>query len=518
MPSGARGTIPTGRLEGRIDCGAPRLGTEPLTREPLLYNAGAGLGVVRRATPGLIGTVDVPHSTGMATPLISKYNVPGPRYTSYPTVPYWDATTFSASAWIASVRRAFSESNRSDGIALYVHLPFCEKLCTFCGCTKRVTRNHAVESPYVETVLSEWSQYLALFGDEPRLRELHYGGGTPTFFSPENLQRLTEGILSEARLCPDFEFGFEANPMYTRRDHLDVLYALGARRLSLGVQDFDPRVQDIINRVQPYESVAAITRAAREVGYQSIGFDLVYGLPLQELASVTDTVEKVVTLRPDRIAYYSYAHVPWIKGVGQRKFSERDLPRDELKRLLYETGRDLLEAAGYREIGMDHFALESDALYRSARERRLHRNFMGYTPVHTQLSIGLGMSSIGDTWYAFAQNEKTVDRYRERVAAAELPVFRGHVLGVEDLILRRHILNVMCRLETSWRDPAQWHPVLDDVLPRLVGMADDGLLRVHDDGLTVTPAGRPFIRNICMAFDARLWRRAPDTQLFSQTI
>jgi oxygen-independent coproporphyrinogen-3 oxidase len=448
--------------------------------------------------------------------LIAKYNVPGPRYTSYPTVPFWNDETYSAAQWRAMVCRSFAETNASDGISLYVHLPYCETPCTFCGCIKKFTRDHGLEEPYVDAVLAEWRLYLELFGERPRIKEIHLGGGTPTFFSPRNLERLVCGLTDASVVTPDHEFGFEANPGSTTSEHLRVLYERGFRRISLGVQDFDPLVQETINRVQPFESVADVVSEARRLGYESVNFDLIYGLPRQRLASIVDTMQRVTHLMPDRIAFYGYAHVPWIKGIAQRRFSEADIPRNEEKRALYEIGRELLLEAGYHEIGMDHFALERDPLYRSARERTVHRNFMGYTPVHTQLCVGLGMSAISDAWYAFSQNEKDVRRYTERVAAGELPLLRGHVLDERDLSLRRHILDIMCRFET--RFAGRQDPLVAAGLERLGEMAQDGLVDLAPDAIRVTDAGRPFVRNVCMAFDAHLWSSEPATRLFSDTI
>jgi oxygen-independent coproporphyrinogen-3 oxidase len=456
--------------------------------------------------------------SAMNRSLITKYNIPGPRYTSYPTVPYWDETAFAVEKWNRTVRRAFSESNSKEGISLYIHLPYCESLCTFCGCNKRVTKNHAVEQPYIDAVLKEWSTHLKSLPDTTRIREIHLGGGTPTFFSPRNLEQLIRSLLETVALTSPTEFGFEANPNYTTTEHLETLYQLGFRRLSLGVQDFDPVVQEIINRRQPFDTVASITETARTIGYQSINYDLVYGLPLQKRSSVMDTVRKVSLLRPERIAFYSYAHVPWIKGLGQRRFSEQDLPRDGEKRILYETGRDLLEQAGYQEIGMDHFALPEDSLYRAAQHGTLHRNFMGYTPVHTKLSIGLGVSSISDSWYAFAQNEKAVEAYVRQATKGVVPIFRGHLLTDEDLVLRQHILNLMCRFETTWIHQHEQHPALEAGLHRLKELEADNLVTIANERLIVTERGRPFLRNICMALDARLMRSQPRTQLFSQII
>nr|VFJ74680.1 MAG: oxygen-independent coproporphyrinogen-3 oxidase [Candidatus Kentron sp. FW] len=450
--------------------------------------------------------------------LLNKYNVPGPRYTSYPTVPYWEDGTFTMARWRQTLQHTFAHSNKNEGLGLYVHMPYCESLCTYCGCNKRITKNHGVETPYIDALLKEWALYRDFLGEVPRVRELHLGGGTPTFFSPENLAGLVESMLLGVDITEPHEFAFEANPNFTTKDHLDAMFELGFRRLSLGVEDFDPKVQDVINRIQPFEQVALITNYARDIGYSSLNFDLVYGLPLQTEKSIIGTIDDVNKLRPDRIAFYSYAHVPWIKGVGQRKFSEKDLPSGPQKRALYELGREMLERAGYRDIGMDHFALLSDDLYRATIEHRLHRNFMGYTPVHTILSLGLGVSSISDSWYGFAQNDKIIEDYIDHVTNGILPVLRGHILDHEDLVLRRHILNIMCRFETSWKQEEERHTSLYDGLARMKEVEADGLVVIENERLRVTEEGRPFLRNICMALDARLWRNEPSTQIFSQAI
>ena len=450
--------------------------------------------------------------------LIKKYDVPGPRYTSYQTVPYWNTDDFSVARWEETVERVFRECNDSDGISVYIHLPFCESLCTFCGCTKRITRNHDVESPYIDNLLAEWSARLADFPGRPRVSEIHLGGGTPTFFAPDNLKRLIEGLLAETDKAEPTEFGFEAHPNSTTEAHLRTLRELGFSRLSLGVQEFNPQVQSMINRIQPYERVREVTLAARDLGYASVNFDLVYGLPAQTPACVEDTISKVETLMPDRIAFYSYAHVPWIRGIGQRKFSESDLPRGAEKRRLYEMGRERLEHAGYREVGMDHFALEHDSLYGAMLNGRLHRNFMGYTNATSRLMVGLGMSSISDSWYGFAQNEKKVEDYSAAISEGRTPVFRGHILDDEDLLLRRHILNLMCRFETTWGEEDLAVPAFSEGLSRLDEMAADGLVEFESNALRILPAGRAFIRNVCMVLDARLWRHQPDSRIFSQVI
>lgn len=451
----------------------------------------------------------------MSSELIRKYNIPGPRYTSYPTVPYWEEAGFSAKAWKDSLLKRFGENRE---ISLYLHLPFCESLCTFCGCNKRITKQHSVETPYIESLIKEWELYLAELPHKPVIKEVHLGGGTPTFFSPQNLELLLKTIFKKAELAKEVEFSFEGHPNNTTKEHLTKLAELGFRRVSYGVQDYNMKVQIAIHRIQPFDNVKKATEQARESGYNSVGHDIIFGLPFQTEEHIIETIEKTKLLMPDRIAFYSYAHVPWIKGNGQRGFNEDDLPDAETKRKMYETGKKMLEEAGYVEIGMDHFALKTDSLYRAVEEKNLHRNFMGYTTSNTGLMIGLGVSAISDSWYGFAQNEKTVEAYQERVGQGEIPVFRGHILTEQDLLIRKHILNLMCRLETSWKDPRNYFEELPEVLVKLREMEADGLLNFRPDGLRIPESGRPFVRNICMAFDLRMQARQPETQLFSMTV
>ena len=467
--------------------------------------------------------------------LIDKYNIPGPRYTSYPTVPYWENENFTSEKWQNTVIRAFNESNAEEGISIYIHLPFCENLCTFCACHKRITKQHSVETPYLESVLKEWNLYLDLFSQsaisnqqsaeqkaecgkqKAKLKELHLGGGTPTFFSPENLKILLEGIFSTVEIAENPEFSFEGHPNNTTKEHLLTLYDLGFRRCSFGVQDYDLKVQKAINRIQPFENVKNVTEWAREIGYRSVSHDLVFGLPHQSWEAMELTIRKTLELKPDRLAFYSYAHVPWIKGVGQRGFDENDLPSGEEKRKLYENGKKLLQDLGYIEVGMDHFSLESDDLYQSLIQKKLHRNFMGYTSSNTQLMVGLGMSAISDSWYGFAQNEKTVEDYQKRVEEGKIPVFRGHILNDEDLIIRRHILNLMCQLETTFTDKNTFAE-LPEALEKLKEMQEDGLVELGDNFVKITEKGRVFTRNVAMAFDLRMMRKMPETRLFSMTV
>ncbi|NHM07528.1 oxygen-independent coproporphyrinogen III oxidase [Flavobacterium sp. CYK-4] len=447
--------------------------------------------------------------------LIPKYNVAGPRYTSYPTVPYWN-DVFDYDTWEQTFRVSYQQ-HKNDGLSIYIHLPFCESMCTFCGCHKRITKNHEVEHPYVQSLLKEWSLYCKIFDEKPLVRELHLGGGTPTFFSAKNLEDLINGIFATARKAADCEMSFEGHPNNTTRQHLETLYTLGFRRVSFGVQDYSEKVQRAIHRIQPYQNVAKVTMLAREIGYTSISHDIIFGLPYQGVDNIVDTIEKTKTLAPDRIAFYSYAHVPWIKGNGQRGFRDEDIPNGEEKRVLYEIGKKLLQIYGYKEIGMDHFALPSDSLYKAWDNGRLHRNFMGYTTSNTKMLVGLGASAIGDSWYGFAQNSKNIEDYQQLLEWNQLPLFKGHILNQEDLILRQHIQNLMCRFETSWSGELYFHDI-HSVIASLHEMQHDGLLVIDKNHLKVTPAGKAFVRNICMAFDLRMKRDAPETQLFSMTV
>ncbi|MBO3098801.1 oxygen-independent coproporphyrinogen III oxidase [Gelidibacter pelagius] len=454
----------------------------------------------------------------MKRSLIDKYNVAGPRYTSYPTVPYWIDDTFSMKAWKDSLLMAFDESNEEEGLSLYIHLPFCESLCTFCGCHKRITKQHSVEIPYINALVKEWDLYCDLLPSKPIIKEMHFGGGTPTFFSPTHLSLLINCILRRATLAEDYEFSFEGHPNNTTEEHLQTFYDLGFRRVSFGVQDYNETVQKAIHRIQPFENVKRVTEQAKAIGYTSVGHDLIFGLPFQTKEHVKESIAKTKLLKPDRIAFYSYAHVPWIKGNGQRGFDESNLPSGEAKRKQYELGKTLLFEAGYHEIGMDHFALESDSLYQSMITNQLHRNFMGYTASKTKAMIGLGVSAISDSWYGFAQNVKNIEDYYHLVDEGIIPVVKGHILNSEDLIIRKHILNLMCHFQTSWTSKNLYFEELPETLEYLKEMEQDGLLVRSEGQLTITEEGKPFVRNVCMAFDLHLKRKKPETQLFSMTV
>ena len=447
--------------------------------------------------------------------LVRKYNQPVPRYTSYPTVPVW-TEGLDLDLWQENFKMKFGEENHVNGISLYIHLPFCESLCTYCGCNKKITTNHKVEDEYLLVIEKEWNLYRKLMKQTPVIRELHLGGGTPTFFSPRNLMRLLQLILKGSIIHPKHEFSIEGHPNNTTEEHLKMLYNMGFRRISYGVQDNDPEVQRVINRIQPFENVAKATETARRIGFTSVNFDLIYGLPLQTVASIERTIEQVVTLKPDRIAFYSYPHVPWT-SKAQRLFDESHLPPPEEKILLYLKGKELLMQNGYVDIGMDHFSLTTDDLYKSWVGGKLHRNFMGYTTQSTNFLLGLGVSSISDTGNAFAQNEKTLHDYYARINAGKLAIRKGYFLSSEDQAFRKYILDISCKGKTHFS--REHLPLLEQyTFPRLEDFERDGLVDWDYSGLKLTDQGHYFIRNICSAFDLFLQRSTPGKQVFSKAI
>ena len=448
---------------------------------------------------------------------MNKYNVAGPRYTSHPTVPYWDESTFSVDGYLRILKTTF-ESSKSEGVSLYIHLPFCKSLCTFCACHKHITKRHQVEEDYIDAVLKEWTLYVDFLEDKPHIKEIHLGGGTPTFFSSENLSKLFDGIFKISVITANHELSFEAHPNHTSKEQLQALFDLGFRRLSFGIQDYGEKVQKAINRIQSFEQVKTVTEWSREIGYTSVSHDLIFGLPFQTLENIKDNITKTADLLPDRISLYSYAHVPWVKGVAQRGFDEKDLPKPKQKREMYEAAKSAFSDLGYDEIGMDHFALKTDSLYKSAKSKSLHRNFMGYTTNKTPLMIGLGMSSISDSWGGFSQNIKTVKSYQECVQTGQFPLFRGHILSKEDKVIRKHILNLMCHFETSWQSETLRFEGLEVTLERLQEMEKDELIQINDSSLIVLENGIPFVRNVCMAFDQHLMKNQPTKSVFSMTI
>lgn len=447
---------------------------------------------------------------------IEKYDVPAPRYTSYPTIPYWDSTGVTTEKWIEEVRRAYADPKARW--SLYLHLPFCESLCTFCGCNTSITKNHNREDPYIAALHREWQMYLDAIPAirDRQLEEIHLGGGTPTFFSPDNLRKILAPILETMKGKGSIEASIEVDPRRTSVEHLTALREIGFTRVSMGVQDFDPEVQRLVNRIQPVEITEKLTKEARRLGYHSVNFDLIYGLPKQSLETMKGTMRETLRLRPDRIALYSYAHVPWIKPV-QRLFTEADLPQGADKRALYEFAREALMKEGYREIGMDHFALESDPLYQAAQSGRLHRNFMGYTARRTEILLGLGVSSISETPSCFHQNEKALPAYQQMMESGKLTTHRGHLLTSEDRSDREQILELMTKLEVELRSDQ-----IEEAKEFLQEMVQDGLVRIENDGgstrLVIPEEGKAFLRNACLFFDRRLRAKTPQTRIFSKSI
>ncbi|WP_297337184.1 oxygen-independent coproporphyrinogen III oxidase [Algoriphagus sp.] len=450
----------------------------------------------------------------LPAPLIQKYNTPTPRYTSYPTVPLWE-NNLNAANWEELVKKSFQLYGKSEGITLYLHLPFCESLCTYCGCNKRITKNHQVESPYLKAVLSEWEKYLALFGEKPKLAGIHLGGGTPTFFSPESLHHLLSAILKNVEILEHKEFSFEGHPNNTTLEHLSVLGKLGFDRVSYGIQDFDPRVQKAIHRLQPVEKVEEATRNARTTGYTSVNFDLIYGLPHQSLQTLEATFEQVAKLAPDRIAFYSYAHVP--SAFPAQRSYESFLPSEQQKRALYEFGKEKLIQMGYAEIGMDHFAQPDDPLCLAKAKGTLHRNFMGYTTSPSTLLIGLGASSISDIHLAYAQNEKSISSYENNLSEGHWPLQKGHRLSEEDLKIKALILELICTGKAYIPEE-----ILDQLpqenLEKLQEMQFEGLLEFTGKSIRVSEMGMALIRTICMQFDLKLIQKSSKQLSFSKAI
>lgn len=445
--------------------------------------------------------------------LLRKYDVPVPRYTSYPTVPYWSDSP-TGEDWIRSLTTALG--NKDSSWSLYLHIPFCETLCTFCGCNTVITRGHDREKPYVETLLREFATYCKVLPGlaQKPLRQLHLGGGTPTFLSPRHLELLLSEIFKNVVIDKDeFEASVEVDPRRTTAEQLEVLRKLGFTRVSMGVQDFDPEVQRLVNRVQPYEQTRDLTVAARKIGYQSVNYDLIYGLPKQNIESFERSIERTVELKPDRIALYSFALVPWIKPQ-QRLFKDSDLPQGQEKLALFEVAYERLKEAGYIEIGMDHFALPTDSLSKARASKSLHRNFMGYTENRTDVLLGLGVSSISETPDCFHQNEKVLPLYEKKVQADQIPTLRGHRLTAEDRAQREQILKFMCQGELKLRDQAQ----IEDVKSFLKDMLDDKLVELDGDLLKITDLGRPFLRNACVVLDQRLRQQKPETRIFSKAL
>ncbi len=449
-----------------------------------------------------------------ATPnLFAKYDIPVPRYTSYPTVPYWQDNPTSEQ-WLASLRRCLSDEQTAATWSAYLHIPFCETLCTFCGCNTVITKNHKLEVPYINSVLREQEMYFAQVPElsKKSLSHLHLGGGTPTFLTAENLRQLLEPLLKRVKLADNFEASIEVDPRRTHKDQLVALKELGFQRLSLGVQDFNVEVQRLINRHQSWEQTKLILDLGRQLNYSSINFDLIYGLPGQSPESLLHTMQQTVELQPDRIALYSFAMVPWIKPQ-QRLFKDSDIPQGKAKRDLYEVARGVLLNNGYVEIGMDHFALKAEALSTASTRGELHRNFMGYTDKRTDALVGWGVSSISETPDCYHQNEKVLAIYESRLSKGELPTHRGHLLNDEDQLQKKRILELMTKGRLTVGESE-----LPDLKLQLSEFENDRIINWNLNELSITELGKPFLRNVCANFDLRLQRKKKDSPTFSQSL
>ena len=444
--------------------------------------------------------------------LIAKYDVPVPRYTSYPTVPYWENNMDTAS-WLTSVNNTLAIADAAW--AMYIHIPYCETLCTFCGCNTVITKDHKKEHAYVAAIHREWELYKKAAPTllERPLKHLHLGGGTPTFLSAENLKLLLAPLLQDFKITNgEFEASIEVDPRRTNSEQLQTLFELGFRRVSMGVQDFNPEVQRLVNRIQPFEITKELVNASRAIGYTSVNFDLIYGLAGQTPTSFETTIDLTISLAPDRIALYSFALVPWIKPQ-HRLFKDEDLPVGAEKRALYEMARKKLLDFGYIEIGMDHFALKDDGLSRALKNQKLHRNFMGYTDSKTELLLGLGVSSISESADHFHQNEKLLPAYEDSLAKAKIPTHRGHFLNSHDSQNRKNILQLITTYQIELQ-PAH----VADAREFLKELLADGMVTLEESRLSVTEAGKPFIRNICVLFDKRMREKNPHQKVFSSAI
>ncbi|MGA4644812.1 oxygen-independent coproporphyrinogen III oxidase [Limisphaera sp. 4302-co] len=450
--------------------------------------------------------------------LARKYNVPGPRYTSFPP-----ANHFREGIPWSEVETRIRENNRTErDLSLYFHIPFCETLCWFCGCTTVITLNHDKGRRYVETLGREVARMAALLNPRRKVVQLHWGGGSPTFLRPEEIRRLGEIIHRHFTLAPDVEAGVEIDPRRLTRDHLVALREVGFNRASMGVQDFDPQVQKAVHRIQPRELTEQVLQWCRELGFQSVNLDLIYGLPHQTVESFNRTLDIVLELRPDRLAVFSYAHVPWIKPAQRILEKMHLLPAPETKlQLLKLVIERLTRDGGYVYIGMDHFALPTDELAVAQRQRKLQRNFQGYSTRAGADIYAFGMSSISQTPDMYWQNQKELPAYEQAVESGEAPLHRAYFLTEEDQRRRETIMRVMCDLgldyaEMSARLGVDFERHFATELASLAPLEADGLIRRRPGGFEVTDTGRLFIRNIAMCFDNTL--PPPEQRRHSRTV
>lgn len=436
----------------------------------------------------------------MLTPdILTRLDVPVPRYTSYPTVPEWtrsiDETGYR--------RRLQDLGIRPDPVSLYVHVPFCRDRCAFCGCNVVIARDQKRGDVYLSALEREMEQVHAALGAKAHVAELHLGGGTPTFLDEARLTRLFAGLKTHFELGDDAEISVEIDPVETRESQLELLAGLGVRRISLGVQDLNPEVQEIIRRPQSVEVTRDLTQAARRLGYSSVNYDLIYGLPRQTPSSWERTLDEVIELRPDRVAVYGFAFVPNMRP-HQKGLADYPMPLGAEKLELFDIATRKFGAAGYLPLGMDHFALPEDSLSRALEAGRLDRSFMGYRVAGPKVLIGLGPSAIGDLDGYFVQNESQLLRWTSALTHGRLPVVRGHALNDDDRMRRAIITRLMCELRI---DLASLPVELEPAVEALAWMGAEGLLEWRGDWIFVTERGRPFVRNVATAFDRYLTER-----------
>lgn len=447
---------------------------------------------------------------------IARYDRPGPRYTSYPTAP-----VFTDEFGGEDFRRALAQC-RDREISLYIHVPFCERLCSYCACNKRITQDHSVAAPYLDALEKEVDLVAESLGGPRQSVQLAVGGGTPTFFSPEELDRMCGIVDSRFPPVRDAERSIEVDPRVTTREQLAVLAERGFNRISMGVQDFSERVQRAVNRIQSREQTEKLAREARELGFGSVNFDLIYGLPFQTVESFSETVDRVIETRPERIALYSYAHVTWI-SKAQRGFEKKDLPGPERKLAVFLAAVERFEKAGYRFLGLDHFALPEDELSLAAETGDLRRNFMGYTTRAGVDAIAFGASGISETADAYAQSVREPGEWQERLSSGDLATLRGWWLSDDDKRRKWLIQHLMCQGEV---DPAAYRARfgeeltdrIPDIEARLHPFVEDDLLVAENGGYVVTPLGRLFLRVLAMEFDAYLPGQTGERPMFSRTV
>lgn len=440
--------------------------------------------------------------------LLQRYDVAGPRYTSYPTADRFVEAFGEAEYLQALEQRRDGLGAKAYPLSLYVHIPFCESLCYYCACNKIITKHHERAAEYLSYLAREVNLNIAHLGQGQVVSQLHLGGGSPTFLSDAELVQLMSMLRRNFSFTPGGEYSVEIDPRTVNRDRLAVLAEQGFNRLSFGVQDFEPAVQKAVHRIQPAEQVFDLVAASRELGFESVNVDLIYGLPMQTPETFERTLAQVVTLRPDRIALYAYAHLPE-RFKPQRRIHVQDLPPAGDKLVMLSSAMRVLMAAGYVYVGMDHFALPTDALAVAKRQGRLHRNFQGYSTQPDCDLIALGVSSIGRVGATFSQNVKTLDEYYDLLNQGRLPVARGMALSRDDLVRRSVIMALMCQGSVLFESVELSHLVnfkhyFEAELQTLIGMQDQGLVVLDDLGVHVTELGWFFVRGVAMVFDRYL--------------